>query len=88
MEAVFDLCGKRGLVVGVANEIPIAAGCPTAFRAAGADLTITYLDERAAPFAGKSDCLHVRLGKPFSYSGVFSGDLDCLFKAAFPLSVS
>ena len=85
MEAVFDLCGKRELVVGVANEMPIAVGCATAVRAVGADLTITCLDERAAPFA---DCLRARLKKPFSYSGVFPGDLDCLLTAASPLPVS
>ncbi|MCQ9147869.1 hypothetical protein [Ochrobactrum sp. BTU2] len=81
-----DLCGKRGLVVSVANETPIAVGCATAFRAVGVDLTITYLDERAAPFTDRSDCLQARLEKPLSYSDIFPGDLD--FTAASPLPVS
>lgn len=39
--------GKKGLVVGVANEQSIAWGCAAAFRAFGADLAITYLDDKA-----------------------------------------
>ena len=38
---MIDLSGKRGLVVGVANEASIAAGCARAFRAAGAELSLT-----------------------------------------------
>jgi len=45
-----DLKGKRGLVVGIANEHSIAAGCASAFRAAGADLAVTYLNEKSKPF--------------------------------------
>jgi enoyl-[acyl-carrier protein] reductase I len=41
--------GKRGLVVGIANEHSIAWGCARAFRALGADLAITYLNEKARP---------------------------------------
>ncbi len=32
---VFDLHGKKGLVVGIANDQSIAWGCARAFRAAG-----------------------------------------------------
>ena len=42
-----SLKGKRGLVVGIANEGSIAAGCARAFVAAGASLAATYLDEKA-----------------------------------------
>ncbi|WP_373565787.1 enoyl-ACP reductase FabI [Paraburkholderia bryophila] len=45
-----DLAGKRGLVVGIANEHSIAAGCATVFRAAGAELALTYLNDKAEPF--------------------------------------
>lgn len=49
-----DLCsllaGKRGLVAGIANEHSIAAGCAQAFRQAGAELAVTYLNEKARPF--------------------------------------
>ncbi len=44
------LSGKVGLVVGVANEQSIAAGCARAFRAAGADLALTYLNDSARPY--------------------------------------
>jgi enoyl-[acyl-carrier protein] reductase I len=50
MKAIVDLAGRRGLVVGIANEHSIAAGCATAFRTAGADLAITYLNDKAEPF--------------------------------------
>ncbi len=45
-----NLAGKRGLVVGIANDMSIAAGCAEAFRAAGAELAVTYLNEKAEPF--------------------------------------
>ncbi len=44
------LKGKRGLIVGVANRHSIAAGCAVAFRAAGAELAMTYVDEKSKPF--------------------------------------
>ncbi|HEX5127784.1 MAG TPA: enoyl-ACP reductase FabI [Rhodocyclaceae bacterium] len=47
---IVDLRGKRGLVVGVANDKSIAAGCATAFRAAGAQLALTYLNDKACAF--------------------------------------
>ena len=39
--------GKRGLVVGIANDQSIAWGCARAFRALGAELAVTYLNDRA-----------------------------------------
>lgn len=44
------LKSKRGLIVGIANESSIAYGCAQAFRAAGADLAITYLNAHAEPY--------------------------------------
>src|SRR5208337_4176204 len=44
------LSGKKGLVLGIANEHSIAYGCAKAFRALGADLAITYLNEKAKRF--------------------------------------
>lgn len=41
--------GKKGLVVGIANEHSIAWGCARAFRAFGAELAVTYLNEKARP---------------------------------------
>jgi enoyl-[acyl-carrier protein] reductase I len=43
------LAGKRGLVVGIANEHSIAWGCARAFRAEGAELAVTYLNIKAEP---------------------------------------
>ena len=43
------LKGAKALVVGVANPSSIAYGCAKAFRELGADLAITYLNERAKP---------------------------------------
>lgn len=45
-----DLRGKKGLVIGIANQHSIAYGCARAFRQAGAELAITYVDERARPY--------------------------------------
>lgn len=50
MTPLIDLTGKRGLVVGIANDSSIAAGCAAAFRQCGARLAATYLNERARPF--------------------------------------
>lgn len=50
MSALVDLAGKRGLVVGIANEQSIAAGCAEAFARCGARLGASYLNEKAKPF--------------------------------------
>lgn len=41
--------GLKALVVGVANDQSIAWGCARAFRDAGAELAITYLNDKARP---------------------------------------
>src|SRR5947208_7197195 len=41
------LKGKKGLIVGIANDQSIAWGCAKAFRALGAELAVTYLNDRA-----------------------------------------
>lgn len=41
------LRGKRGLVVGVANENSIAFGCASKLRAFGAELAVTYANEKS-----------------------------------------
>ena len=52
-----DLNGKRGLVVGIANDHSIAWGCARALYEAGAELAVTYLNEKAlkhvAPLASQ-----------------------------------
>src|SRR5262245_2484893 len=44
------LDGKRGLVVGIANENSIAWGCAKAFRAFGAELAVTYFNDKARKY--------------------------------------
>jgi len=44
------LKGKKALVIGIANEHSIAYGCAKAFRALGADLAVTYLNDKARPY--------------------------------------
>lgn len=45
-----NLQGKRGLIIGIANDHSIAWGCAQALREAGAELAITYLNEKALRF--------------------------------------
>ncbi len=51
------LKGKKGLIVGIANDQSIAWGCAKAFRAFGAELAVTYLNDKARkyvePLAGE-----------------------------------
>jgi enoyl-[acyl-carrier protein] reductase I len=44
------LAGKRGLVTGIANDQSIAYGCAKAFKLHGAEVAITYLNEKARPY--------------------------------------
>ncbi|HTS79689.1 MAG TPA: enoyl-ACP reductase FabI [Myxococcaceae bacterium] len=41
--------GQKVLVVGIANDQSIAYGCAKAFRQAGAELAVTWLNEKARP---------------------------------------
>lgn len=50
VNAMCDLSGKKGLVLGIANERSIAYGCARRFRQAGAELAITYLNDKAKPY--------------------------------------
>ncbi|MGR1582751.1 enoyl-ACP reductase FabI [Thalassobius sp. S69A] len=47
---MFSLVGKKALVVGIANRHSIAYGIARALRAQGADIAVTYLNEKAKPF--------------------------------------
>lgn len=44
-----SLQGKKGLVVGIANDKSIAWGCARAFRDAGAELAVTWFNDKARP---------------------------------------
>jgi enoyl-[acyl-carrier protein] reductase I len=43
------LKGKKALVTGIANDQSIAWGCAKAFRGFGADIAMTYLNDKAKP---------------------------------------
>ncbi len=49
MALAIDLNGKVGLVLGIANDHSIAYGCARRFHAAGAELAVTYLNDKAEP---------------------------------------
>lgn len=72
------LAGRKTLVVGVANEHSIAYGCAKAFRTAGAELAVTWLNEKARAFV---EPLAVELGAsimaPLDVSA--QGELEALF---------
>jgi enoyl-[acyl-carrier protein] reductase I len=44
------LRGRRGLIIGVANEHSIAYGCAAKLRGFGAEVALTYLNDKARPF--------------------------------------
>ena len=44
------LNGKKGLIVGIANENSIAWGCAKAFRTLGAQVAVTYLNDKAKKY--------------------------------------
>ncbi|HOB66017.1 enoyl-ACP reductase FabI [Ottowia sp.] len=44
------LKGRRGLIIGVANEHSIAFGCAAKLRGFGAEVALTYLNEKAKPY--------------------------------------
>jgi len=49
-ERIQPLAGKKGIVIGIANDQSIAWGCAQAFRGIGADLCMTYLNEKSKKF--------------------------------------
>ncbi|TDR93493.1 enoyl-ACP reductase FabI [Enterovirga rhinocerotis] len=46
---MFSLRGRKALVVGIANEDSIAWGCAQAFRRQGAEIAVTWLNDKAEP---------------------------------------
>lgn len=73
------LKGKKALIVGIANEYSIAYGCASAFHELGADLAITYLNEKAKayvePLAQK---LNAPILMPLDVGK--AGELEALFE--------
>ena len=77
------LSGKKGLVLGIANEHSLAYGCAKAFRAFGAELAITYSRNKAKPYV---EPLARELDAPiFLPCDVReAGQLDAVFQAIGP----
>jgi enoyl-[acyl-carrier protein] reductase I len=72
------LSGKKALVVGIANEHSIAYGCASAFRELGAELAITYLNEKAKGFVEPlATALQAPLFLPLDVSK--PGELEAVF---------
>ena len=72
------LSGHKTLVVGIANEHSIAYGCAKAFRAAGSDLAITWLNEKARPYVEPlAQELEAEIAAPLDVA--VPGQLEALF---------
>jgi len=73
------LKGKKALVVGIANEHSIAYGCAAAFHELGADLAITYLNEKARAYVEPlAKTLEAPLLLPLDVSR--PGELEAVFE--------
>jgi enoyl-[acyl-carrier protein] reductase I len=71
--------GKKGLIVGIANEHSIAWGCARAFRALGAELAVTYLNEKAKKYvAPLADALEAAIVMPLDVKE--PGQMEAVFK--------
>lgn len=72
--------GKKALVIGIANNQSIAYGCALAFRAFGAELAITYLNEKSKKFTQPlADRLEASLFLPCDVRE--EGQLESVFAA-------
>jgi len=73
------LSNAKALIVGVANEHSIAYGCAKAFQELGADLAITYLNDKAKRFVEPlAEDLGASLLLPLDVSE--EGQLDAVFE--------
>jgi enoyl-[acyl-carrier protein] reductase I len=72
------LKGKKALVVGVANDSSIAYGCARAFSELGAELALSYLNEKARPHVEPlARELGARIFMPLDVS--VPGEMEALF---------
>ena len=74
------LAGSKALVVGIANDSSIAYGCAKAFDELGAELAVTYLNEKARSYVEPLvRDLHAPLFLPLDVS--IDGQLEAVFDA-------
>jgi enoyl-[acyl-carrier protein] reductase I len=72
------LAGHKTLVVGIANEHSIAYGCAKAFRTAGAELAVTWLNDKAQPYVEPlARELEAEIAAPLDVEK--PGELDAVF---------
>ena len=72
------LTGHKSLIVGIANDQSIAYGCAEAFREAGADLAITWLNDKARTFVEPlGTALGAEIMAPLNVEN--PGELEALF---------
>jgi enoyl-[acyl-carrier protein] reductase I len=72
------LLGKKALVAGIANEHSIAYGCAKAFKELGAELALTYLNEKARPYVQEpAEQLEARIFMPLDVTR--PGQLEAVF---------
>lgn len=80
MTHALSLQGKRGLVVGIANENSIAWGCAKALREAGAELAITWFNDKARPHVEPlAQSLNAAIALPLDVEQ--PGQMEALFDA-------
>jgi len=73
------LTGHKSLIVGIANEDSIAYGCARAFREAGADLAVTWLNDKARPHVEPlADALGAQIKAPLDVET--PGELEAVFE--------
>jgi len=74
------LKGSKALVVGIANDSSIAYGCAKAFHELGAELAITYLNQKARPHVEPlARALEAPIFLPLDVS--VEGELEAVFAA-------
>ncbi|WP_226941711.1 enoyl-ACP reductase FabI [Pseudooceanicola spongiae] len=77
---MMDLENKIALVVGVANRHSIAAGCAQAFADAGAEVALTYVNDKAHPFVQPvADAINAPLLLPLDVEA--PGEMEAVFEA-------
>ena len=80
---MFSLQGQKALIVGIANEQSIAWGCALALKAQGADLAVTWLNDKAGRFVrplaedlGAEIMMPLDVGQPGQLEAVFGQIAD------------
>lgn len=72
------LQGHKSLIVGIANDQSIAYGCAEAFRASGAELAVTWLNDKARTYVEPlGEALGAEIMAPLNVEN--PGELEALF---------